>query len=150
AYLELCRLVGQLAVFGDTRKTPPLPRYDHDDLGGCFWRVKQYLVELMGEVGELTYKERPFEGQQLRLQVAREAEWLERAWEMVVGVESPLAAEEGVRLLTRPGQLDMKIGAAERVDYIFETGLPGLRFPPTPLPPRALPSRTGLVYFQVS
>src|SRR5262249_38899560 len=35
-YLELCRLVGRLALFGDTRQTPELPRYDHDDLGGCF------------------------------------------------------------------------------------------------------------------
>src|SRR5262249_2223393 len=43
AYTELCRLVGMLAVFGKTRRTPDLPRYDHDDLGGCFYRVKQYV-----------------------------------------------------------------------------------------------------------
>src|SRR5262249_13348496 len=30
AYLELCRLVGQLAIFGPGRKAPELPRYDHD------------------------------------------------------------------------------------------------------------------------
>jgi type VI secretion system protein ImpJ len=150
AYVELCRLVGQLAVFGDTHKVPELPHYDHDDLGGCFWRVRQYLDELMGEVGELTYKERPFEGQGLRMQVALEPEWLEPAWEMYVGVESPLPAEECVRLLTRAGQLDMKIGAAERVDYIFETGLSGLKFTHSSLPPRALPARVGLIFFQVS
>src|SRR5439155_24347982 len=40
AYLELCRLVGQLSIFGKTARPPQLPRYDHDDLGGCFHKVK--------------------------------------------------------------------------------------------------------------
>src|SRR5205085_4195304 len=33
AYLELCRLVGQLSIFGKGARPPQLPRYDHDDLG---------------------------------------------------------------------------------------------------------------------
>ncbi len=150
AYLELCRLVGQLAVFSDTRKVPDLPRYDHDDLGGCFYRVKQYLDELLGEVGELSYKERPFEGQEWRMQVALEPAWLEPAWEMFVGVETPLPTEECIRLLTRGGVLDMKIGSASRVEDIYLAGLPGLKFMHSPRPPRALPVRAGLIYFQVS
>src|SRR5262249_3397281 len=32
-YVELCRLAGQLAVYGQTRRPPDLPKYDHDDLG---------------------------------------------------------------------------------------------------------------------
>src|SRR5262249_44936988 len=56
AYLELCRLVGQLAIFGLTRRPPALPRYDHDDLGGCFYRVKQYLDELLDQLVEPEYK----------------------------------------------------------------------------------------------
>src|SRR5262249_13032250 len=43
AYLELCRLAGRLSIFDETRRTPVLPPYDHDDLGGCFWRVKQLI-----------------------------------------------------------------------------------------------------------
>src|SRR5262249_43062056 len=49
AYLELCRLVGQLAIFGPSRRPPELPRYDHDDLGGCFYRVKQYIDALFDD-----------------------------------------------------------------------------------------------------
>jgi type VI secretion system protein ImpJ len=147
AYLELCRLVGQLAIFGPNRKTPELPRYDHDDLGGCFYRVKQYLDDRGQE--ELKYQERPFEGQGLRMQVALEAAWLEAAWEMYVGVESPLPSEKCVRLLTKPGQLDMKIGSAQKVDEIFEQGRAGLKFMHTAAPPRALPVRADLIYFQV-
>jgi type VI secretion system protein ImpJ len=150
AYLELCRLVGQLAIFSQARKAPELPRYDHDDLGGCFYRVKQYLDDLLGEVEEPTYQEREFEGQGLRMQVDLEPQWLEPAWEMFVGVDSPLPAEQSVLLLTKPGQLDMKIGCAQRVDDIFEYGAAGLKFTPSARPPRALPSRPGLVYLQVS
>ena len=150
AYLELCRLVGQLAIYSAARKAPELPRYDHDDLGGCFYRVKQYLDELLGEVEELTYQERDFEGQGLRMQVALEPAWLEPAWEMFVGVESPLPPEEAVVLLTKAGQLDMKIGSAQRVDDIFEYGAAGLKFTHSARPPRALPARPGLVYLEVN
>jgi type VI secretion system protein ImpJ len=67
-----------------------------------------------------------------------------------VGVQSPLKAEDCIRLLTKAGQLDMKIGSSARVDEIFDRGSAGLKFTPSPSPPRALPSLADLVYFQVS
>lgn len=33
AYVELCRIVGQLSIFGPSRRLPEIPHYDHDDLG---------------------------------------------------------------------------------------------------------------------
>jgi type VI secretion system protein ImpJ len=150
AYLELCRLVGQLAIFSQDRKAPELPHYDHDDLGGCFWRIKQYLDDLLGEVEEPTYKEREFEGEAMRMQVKLDEAWLQPAWEMFVGVESPLPTEQAVVLLTKAGQLDMKIGSAQHVDEIFEYGSAGLKFTHNARPPRALPLRPGLVYLQVN
>jgi type VI secretion system protein ImpJ len=151
-YAELCRLVGQLAIFGETRRPPELPRYDHDDLGGCFSKVKQYADLLLSVLVEPEYKERPFIGAGLRMQVSLEPAWLEPRWQLFVGVQSPLAPEECVRLLTRPGHqgLDMKIGSSERVDEIFRLGEAGLKFAHSPRPPRALPQAPGLVYFQIS
>jgi type VI secretion system protein ImpJ len=149
-YQELCRLVGQLAIFGATRRTPDLPRYDHDDLGTCFYRVKQYIDMLLDIVIEPEYKERPFIGAGLRMQVSLEPAWLESIWQMFVGVQSPLSPEENIRLLTKAGQLDMKIGGSERVDEIFRLGQAGLRFAHSPRPPRALPSVPGLVYYQIN
>jgi type VI secretion system protein ImpJ len=150
AYLELARLVGRLAIFGPERRPPPLPRYDHDDLGTCFYRVKQYIDALLDVFVEPDYKERPFIGAGLRMQVALEPAWLESVWEMYIGVQSPLDTEDLIRLLTRPGGLDMKIGSSERVDAIFRMGLAGLKFEYSPRPPRALPTTPGLIYFQVS
>jgi type VI secretion system protein ImpJ len=69
---------------------------------------------------------------------------------MFVGVKSPLPVDDCVKMLTRGGQLDMKIGSAGEVDRIFERGAAGLRFTHNPTPPRALPSVQGLAYFQVS
>jgi len=150
AYMELCRVVGQLSVFGATRRPPDLPRYDHDDLGGCFYTVKKHIDALLNIVVEPTYKERAFIGAALRMQVSLEPSWLESVWQMFVGVQSPLSAEECNRLLTKPGQLDMKIGSSDRVDDIFRLGQAGLKFTYNPRPPRALPSLPGLIYFQVS
>jgi type VI secretion system protein ImpJ len=149
AYRELCRLVGQLAIFGATRRTPDLPRYDHDDLAGCFFRVKQHTDALLNILVEPEYKERPFIGAGLRMQVALEPAWLESVWEMYIGVQSSLDTEDCIRLLTRAGELDMKVGSSDRVDAIFRMGLAGLRFAYSPRPPRALPSTPGLIYFQV-
>jgi type VI secretion system protein ImpJ len=148
AYLEMCRLVGQLAIFTGARVAPKLPAYDHDDLGACFYRIKRQLDEL--DVDIAPYEERAFIGAGLRMQVAMEAKWLEPAWQMFVGVQSPLPQAEVIRLLTKAGQLDMKIGSSDRVDQVFERGLKGLEFTHAPQPPRVLPSMVGLTYFQVN
>src|SRR5262249_26749320 len=159
AYLELCRLVGQLAIFGTTRRRPPeLPAYDHDDLGGCFGRVKQLIEELFLPIAPPAYKMVPFEGAGLRMQVTLQPEWLESAWQMFIGVHSPrLASDEGVNLLIRKSSgaptssrdcLDMKVGSAGRVEEIFRFGAGGLKFEYKVAPPGVLPS--GRTYFQIS
>ncbi len=146
-YRDLCQLVGRLAIFGPERRAPKLPQYDHDDLGGCFWRAKQYIDQLLDVVVEPDYRERALVGAGLRMQVALEPAWLESSWQLFVGVQSSLPPEQTVRLLT--SGLDMKIGSSERVDDIFRLGQAGLRFNFAAHPPRALPANPGLVYFAV-
>jgi type VI secretion system protein ImpJ len=150
AYLELVRLVGQLAIFDDqTRRPPDLPKYDHDDLGSCFYAVKNYINSLLDKIVRPDYEKRMFEGAGLRMQVALEPAWVQTKAPVFVGVKSPLKAEETDRLLTH-GQLNMKIGSSERVDRIFQLGMAGLRFGRKETPPRALPAEQGLVYFEVN
>jgi type VI secretion system protein ImpJ len=149
AYVELCRLVGQLAIFDRTGRWPAIPPYDHDDLGGCFYRVKAYLDALLDILPEPEYKERAFVGMGLRMQVAVESNWLDPAWALFIGVRSEMDPDEVVRLLTVPGQLDMKVGSGDRVDAIFQLGQAGLRFEPCPKP-AVLPDLAGQRYFRVS
>src|SRR5262245_44263886 len=80
AYLELCRIVGQLSIFDPNRLRPPdLPRYDHDDLGYIFTQVKIYIDALLALFVEPEWKARPFRGFGKRLQVDLEPAWLEPA-----------------------------------------------------------------------
>lgn len=149
AYTELCRLVGQLAIFDRSGRWPAIPPYDHDDLGGCFYRVKVYLDTLLDILPEPEYKERPFVGMGLRMQAAIEPTWLDPAWELYLGVRSEMDPDEMMRLLTVPGQLDMKIGSGDRVDAIYQLGQAGLRFEPCPKP-GLLPDLSGQRYCRLS
>jgi len=105
AYLELCRLVGQLSILDAAVLVPPaLPPYNHDDLGGCFGRVKQYLDHLLECVEIPTYEQRPFIGAGLRLQVGLDKPtWLEPGWALYIGVTSSLSPEECLALLLGGG-----------------------------------------------
>jgi type VI secretion system protein ImpJ len=151
AYLEMCRLVGQLAIYGQERRPAELPHYDHDDLGYCFYAAKKYVDALMYMPEEDWYKERPFKGAGLQMQVTVERDWLESAWDMYVGVQSKLKPEDLSKLLKGAGAwgLNMKIGSSDRAEYIYTTGQRGLVFNYSPQPPRVLPSPPGLTYFQV-
>jgi type VI secretion system protein ImpJ len=149
AYIELCRLVGQLLIFDRSGRAPVIPPYDHDDLGGCFYTIKRYLDDLLGILPDPEYKERPFIGMGMRVQVAVESNWLDPVWELFIGVRSELDSEELLRLLTVHGQLDMKLGASDRVDAIYQLGQAGLRFESCSRPER-LPDVPGQRYFRVS
>jgi type VI secretion system protein ImpJ len=153
AYLELCRMVGQLSIFHAMRRPPDLPRYNHDDLGGCFHRIRTYLDELIDIAPEPDYEERDFLSRGLRMQVDIKPAWLDKSVPMYVGVSSPLEPEQCDREL---GRLGTKIGSADRVEEIFRDRKVGLKFtlvPKTSLP-QALPRDAGpnnhLTYFQIN
>ena len=150
AYTELCGLVGRLAVFGEARRVPSLPAYDHDDLGGCFHRAKNHLDDLLDAFVEPAYKERPFVGSGLRMQVSLESLWLEPGWDLFIGVDSPAAAR-GVREAADQAGPARHEGGGRATGWITSSawGKRGLRFTHTPQPPAALPQRGGLVFFRV-
>jgi type VI secretion system protein ImpJ len=149
AYTELSRIVGKLAIFGATRRPPDLPQYDHDQLGPCFAALKQHLDTQLDIVVEPEYKERPFIGAGARMQVALEPSWLEPSWRMFIGAQSALDTPQAVTLLTKSGQLDMKVGSSDRVEDLFRQGATGLRFVADTLPPQTLPKIPGQIYFQL-
>jgi len=122
AYMELCRVVGLLAIFWPERRMPEVPRYDHDDLGGCFYAIK-----------------RLFTGAGQQMQVRLEQEWLQPNWTFFIGVESSLSYNEINNLLR--GELNMKVGSTAKVDNIFQRGQAGVSIVPEPEAPRMLPGK---------
>jgi type VI secretion system protein ImpJ len=149
AYGEICRLLGQLAIFGKEHRPPDLPAYDHDDLARCFLQARQLIDSLLDSFVEPEYNERAFVGAGLRMLAALEPAWIDPSWRIYVAVRSALDTDECVQLLTKAGKLDMKIGSSNRVDDIYRQGAAGLRFTHVPHPPRALPAPAGQVYFQI-
>ncbi len=48
AYTELCRIVGQLSIFGPERQPGEIPAYDHDDLARIFKWARTRIEQLLG------------------------------------------------------------------------------------------------------
>ncbi len=150
AYTELCRIVGQLAIFDPTRRAPEVPLYDHDDLARIFHTVKDFIQALMAKIGDYEYEERPFIGKGRGMAVALESEWFNTDWQWFVGVcRGDLSRDDCLALLS-PGKLNWKLGSAGRVEELFSHGAPGLQLTPLAQAPRALPPAGDMVYFEVT
>jgi type VI secretion system protein ImpJ len=145
-YQELCRLVGQLAIFLPARRPVALPPYDHEDLGGCFSTVIEQIRMGLDLVAPSAFEKRYFERVGDRLQVSMEPNWLTNTRTLFLGVETELGDEECEQLLRA---VDMKMGSGHRVEQIFKQALRGLKLVPIVRPPRALPAGAGVVYYQI-
>ena len=150
AYLELCQLVGRLAIFGAQRRLPDLPRYDHDDLGRIFYYVKGQIELLLDTVRDYEYEQRFFVGEGKGMRVTIEAKWLQADWQWFVGVQRGGLTDKECLALLSPGGLDWKLGSARQVDALFQYGAEGLQLTPLPQAPRALPPRGDWSYYEVS
>jgi type VI secretion system protein ImpJ len=152
-YRELCALVGQLSIFGASRRPPKLPEYDHDNLGPCFDAVIKHIETLMRPLGPRAFEKRYFEREGDQLRVDLERAWLSPTKKLFLGVESALEHEDCVRLLlstpTRKSVLDIKMGSAGKVAEIFKQKLRGLTLVPITMPPKELPLGPSIVYFEI-
>ena len=151
AYTELCRIVGQLSVFEPDRRLGELPSYDHDNLAHVFLTVKQRIEAMLSRVATLEYEQHYFFGVgAATLTASLDQKWLHSDWQCYVGVHRGELTEETChRLLTGDSHLDWKLGSAEEVDRIFRLGLPGIELQPVEQIPRALPARSGWLYYRV-
>ena len=153
AYLELCRLVGRLAVFTRGRRSPGLPKYDHDDLFTCFNAILQFLDRFQEALPKPRVHERPFVGNGFQMQVTLEREWLDTDnWLVFIGVDSDLPPQDCQALLTRGGQVNMKLASRDHAEEVFYKGKGDLKFDPVaPLDrPPDLPEGTNVFYLKVN
>ena len=145
-YRELCRLVGQLAIFSATRRPPNLPSYNHEDLGGCFHAVIKHVQDGLDSAAPSAFEKRYFERAGERLQVSMEPDWMSNVRSLFLGVETELSDSECQQVLDT---MDMKMGSGAQVENYFRRKLQGLKLTPVSRPPRALPAGPGMVYFQI-
>jgi type VI secretion system protein ImpJ len=148
AYTELCRIVGQLSIFGKTRRPPDIPRYDHDDLARIFYYIKQQIELLLDSIPDYEFEQRPFIGEGLGMQVRLESRWFGTDWDWYVGVLRGSLTEVECRVLL--GELAWKLGSSRQVDILFSQRREGLDLTPLEQAPRALPSNREWTYFVVN
>lgn len=145
-YGELCRLVGQLALFDEARRPVELPTYDHDNLGPCYDRVLGELRRQLGTGPRSPYEKRYFQlDERKRFQVGLKAEWTLEATRLYIGVETAELTDAECDELMR--STDWKLGSAEQVESIFKQAAPGLGMRPLNRIPPSLPR--GVVYFEI-
>ena len=154
AYMELCGIVGKLAIFGPDRRVPDsvaeLPYYNHDDLATIFYCVKKLIEDLEPERPKVEYE--PFVGQGLGMAVTIKSRWFDSDWKWYVGVarttQDNLSDEDCHALLT--GRLNWKLGSEEEVDRLFINGMPGVELTTVSQAPSALPPHRNVSYYQVT
>ena len=152
-YRELCRVVGHLSIFGENRRPPEIPQYDHNNLGPCFDDVIAAIYALIRPLGPRSYERRYFRRDGDWLVVDLEPAWLTPVKRLFLGVETDMEHDACVKLLLSTKEvkslLDIKMGSAEQIQQIFKQALRGLKLEPITIPPRDLLQVKGVVFFEV-
>jgi type VI secretion system protein ImpJ len=149
AYTEMCRIVGQLSIFGPKRRSEDIPAYDHDDLAGIFTEIRQRIERLINTVRDYEFEQRYFVGVGMGMQVTLEPKWFNSDWQWYIGVNKGELSEQECRELLSAGQLDWKFGSSRQVEILFKHRAEGLRLNLVDRTIRALPSRGEWIYYEV-
>ena len=150
-YRDLCDLIGRLAILGisQNRMIGQLPKYNHEDLGPMFFALKRQIQDLVENLEEPGYFERPFVGMATRMQVSLESNWLDPGWTLLIGVSTNLEMADSLNLLSATGPMDFKISSSERVDMLYRMGQRGLHFQPVTQVPEVLKNLKNTVFLSL-
>jgi type VI secretion system protein ImpJ len=172
-YSELSRLAGALCTFALGSSPRTLPRYAHDDLGGCFAELERHVLEHLEVVlptSSIAVALSPATAEQLEEgSGSLDAQALEAYREFLVsnsshfllgatddgrvyhraqwylGVRSPAAQGE---VIARVPSL-VKVCSARHIARLVKDAYPGLVLEHVPSPPPQISPRSGTVYFRV-
>ena len=128
-YQELCRLLGQLAIFGDTRRPTKVPGYDHDDIGPIYAEVIGQIRLLLKGGAARPFDKRYFRLDGRRLVVQLDADWTLESTRMYIGIETGELSDAECDRLMRD-EWSWKLGSADEVEAIFRQALEGLGMEP--------------------
>ncbi len=149
AYAELCRIVGQLSIFGPQRRASDIPPYDHDDLARIFQHIRLRIEQLINSVRDYEFEQRYLVGVGMGMQVTLESKWFNADWHWYIGVNKGELSEGECRELLSPGQLDWKFGSSRQVEILFKHRAEGLQLMPVDRVIRALPAQRDWIYYEV-
>ena len=148
AYMGIVQAVGNLAIFGQDRVVPSLPKYEQAELGECLRSLLETVHSLIPAEVTVPYDTTPFTKDPLRegfLLAEVPSEWLERSPLLFLGVELGQPAEEVIGVVTS----GVKLLAESDLDRVLQGVVPGIRLEHARTPPLAFPKRADLHFFRI-
>jgi type VI secretion system protein ImpJ len=145
-YMTLCRAIGRIALWDDTRRPRELPPYDHDDCGPIFEELFRYLRSLVNGMLPRDYIERPFEQKDGGYGVELDYEWFTPNYEMFLGIRSTLQLDDVMALFR---SINFKLASPRDATEVYRRRLPGLEFKNAGTVAN-LPKSSDQHYFRVS
>jgi type VI secretion system protein ImpJ len=146
-YLAFTRLIGELSTFalgGDPRD---VPAYDHEKLGETFTELARRIRLLLDTVIPTRYVIIPLVQTRDLLRVGNvEDERLLQTAQFYLGADAKMPASQLVDELPAKA----KISSPDHVGSLIGRAVPGVELLHEPVPPSAIPVRTGFKYFQLS
>ncbi|MEM7264135.1 MAG: type VI secretion system baseplate subunit TssK [Planctomycetota bacterium] len=144
AYLEFCRLVGDLAIFSRERIVPELPPYEHLDLEGCYTSIVREAKRLLDAIIPTSFVRRAFDRAEIGRQVTLEEEWTAPGTTIVLGVETDVDEAE-----VRKKMGTIKLSAPTELNTIQTQRLTGIPKSEITRVPAELPDRDNIHYWQI-
>jgi len=139
-------MVGDLSVFGEARRPPELPAYQHDDLDATFRPVMNELRRALSMVLEQNAIQIELHDRNhgIRVAILHDA-GLRRDANFVLAVNARMP-DDALRARF-PSQV--KIGPVERIRDLVNLQLPGVGLRALPVAPRQIPYHAGYTYFEL-
>lgn len=148
AYIELCRLVGQLSIGRGDWQPPRLPLYDHDDLATMFKSVRAEVETMLGAANIAEVLRFPFADVGEWIEIPLNPEWMGENNVFFIGIHSMIEPPDLERLFAQ-GHLDWKLGASRVVTQIYQNAESGLQVERVTSPQTSLPSLKNMTYFRI-
>ncbi|MCU1258167.1 MAG: hypothetical protein JWO80_1052 [Bryobacterales bacterium] len=146
-YEGMLALGGSLTTFSSTVHPRDLPKYEHDDLAGCFSDLDEKLRLLLETVVPSNFVSLQLKLVQPSIYATSLAEdrYL-RNTKMYLAVNS--AANEADLIAKTPYLI--KVCSASHIEHLVRQALPGVTLTHTPRPPSAIPVKMNHQYFSLN
>ena len=145
-YLELCKMIGRLAVFSKEIDVSNLPRFNFADLGSIFEQLFAKLISLVNSSLEENCAEIPVQRREDGMCLGKFASKEQMLDELYLAVEGTMTEADLRDRLPRFS----KIASWAQISSILNSAVSGLPIEVAYQPPSALPRKPGRVFFQVS
>jgi type VI secretion system protein ImpJ len=145
-YFSLSQLAGALCTFGADSRPMDLPAYDHLALGECFAATDEHIrrhLELSFPTNCLTIPLNRIHELFFQGAVGDPRCFEKSSWVLAIRADVP----ETVLISQSPSLV--KISAKDWIERVVRSAVPGAPMIHLPVPPAAVPSKFGTVYFAI-